>query len=230
MTKFELICVLSGIILCSAILCGFFILRYVNMRDVRIFSDVYKTNEWTNGSGPGSHPDNVKPYMALLQQYFDDPRFKTIDDLGCGDFQFMKLIHIPEDKLYTGYDLVPSVIEANKEHFGKSNVKFDTITRIEDLKDKSGDMIIVKDVMIHWSNERVWYFINNILPNYKYALLTNNFEPQSTLSNSDIYTGSFRPIDISQGPFNVKNLELVLEYESHGINKKTYLYTNPTKK
>ena len=63
----------------------------------------------------------------------------------------------------------------------------------------------------------------NVTPS-KYALITNDFEENK--SNIDIKSGHFRPINIEAAPFNMKNLEMLDTYESHGVIKKVYLYTS----
>ena len=75
---------------------------------VDAFSNVYKTNSWGNGSGPGSYIENARPYVHLLQTYFD-ARFCMIVDFGNGDWQIMRHIAIPSHNIYTGFDLVSSV-------------------------------------------------------------------------------------------------------------------------
>ncbi|MEK6733707.1 MAG: hypothetical protein AABY27_01205 [Pseudomonadota bacterium] len=121
-----------------------------------------------------------------------------------------------------------SVVDDVASKHQKPNVQFFHIHDLEDLKNEKADLLIIKDVMQHWPNEIIQYFINNILPNFKYALITNDFKENEP--NVDIKSGHFRPIDIEATPFNIKNIELLSVYESHGVTKKVYLYTNPKNK
>ena len=86
-------------------------------------------------------------------------------------------------------------------------------------------MIIIKDVLIHFPNKNIQYLINHILPNFKYALITNDFS--STNNNVEIQKGQFRTVDLAAPPFNVTNLQVILDYDSHNVKKRVYLYTNP---
>jgi hypothetical protein len=197
----------------------------VKIEEERIFSEIYDTNFWTNGSGPGSHKNNTIEYREILQEYFDDKRFKTYTDLGCGDWQIMKLINIPDNKIYKGYDIAKTVIDTNNLDYKKENISFYHINNIDLIE--SADLLIIKDVMIHWTNERVLYFINNILPKFKYAIFTEDYCTDSNILNADINFGQFRCIDITQPTFNSKSCKVISEYKTNSWNKRVYLYTNP---
>ena len=190
------------------------------------FSKIYNINEW-GGSGPGSDPNNVKPYLEILQDVFNNPKYNSFVDLGSGDWRLMATINVSEDKRYKGFDLVKKVIENAEKNHSKSNISFYHIHKLKDLVNEKADMLIIKDVMQHWSNKDIKYFLDNILPNYKYSLITNDYKKDAL--NEDIKSGHFRPIDIEKDPYNLENIELLKEYEAHGIVKRTYLYTNPNR-
>jgi len=195
--------------------------------DSYIFTNIYKTKLWGEGSGNGSDPNNAAPYLKILQSYFDNPKIKTVLDLGSGDWRLMKEINIPSDKFYKGIDLVSEVINNANSKYKKSNVRFEQISELEDIKNEKADLLIIKDVMPHWSYERITYFIKNILPNFKYALITNDYDQNL----HDIKTGDHRPFDIEDNIFHIKNdLKLILEYKAlpdSETPKRVYLYTNP---
>ena len=113
------------------------------------------------------------------------------------------------------------------------SVKFNLINDLRDLKLGSellqdADLLIVKDILIHQPNEDIHYFINNILPNVKFALITNDYT-DNDVRNQDIAVGNFRPVDLTYPPFNLKQMELVLQYVYYEVYfKRVYLYTNPT--
>jgi hypothetical protein len=192
----------------------------------QVFTHIYDTNFWTNGSGPGSHKDYTVEYRKLLQEYFNDPKFSSYVDLGCGDWQIMSLIDIPKTKTYKGYDIVRSVIDANRATYQQKNVQFyhsQDINKIE-----AGDLLIIKDVMIHWPNSKIMDFINHLLPKFKYALITNGYSSDETELNTDIEPGQFKYVDITKSPFNLQNTEMVLEYISSNQSiKRVHLYKNP---
>ena len=203
---------------------------------VKIFSGIYLNNGWEEGSGMGSNPKNAAPYIELLQQYIDDPRFNVIVDLGCGDWQIMNHIALPNNKIYKGYDVVYSIQAANISKFAKSNVQFYNINNLRDFKKQNvyGDLLIIKDVLQHLPNSEVNYFFKDILPKFKYALITNNIVhdelalAQEFTVNRDIYLGEFRPLRLMDSPFNWRNVTVVLEYPSPGPGiKQVLFYVNP---
>ena len=57
--------------------------------DSSVFSDIYEEHVWGVGSGVGSQESNTVEYRELLQRIFDDERFNSFVDFGCGDFQIM---------------------------------------------------------------------------------------------------------------------------------------------
>ena len=198
--------------------------------DSAVFNQKYENKLWGVGSGPGSYAANTVQYRELLQKMFDDDRYNSFVDFGCGDFQIMSLMKVPSHKSYSGIDVVADVIEKNKKLYGSQhpNYQFHHVEDLGALKRGSellkGDMLIVKDVLIHFPNKNIQYFIDNILPNFKYALITND---HSLSTNADIAKGSFHAVDLASPPFNLKNLQVVLEYTNPDHLKRVYLYNNP---
>ena len=206
----------------------------VSVSDSIVFSAKYARNDWGGDSGPGSRAENTVLYRKFLQKIFKSKPFQSFVDLGCGDFQIMKLIHIPANKTYRGIDVVPNIIKKNQQLFSvQGSVQFNLINDLRDLKLESellrgADLLIVKDILIHQSNADIHYFIDNILSNVKFALITNGYTNDDDL-NEEIPTGNYRPVDLTYPPFNLKNMELVLQYtyEKGESCKRVYFYTNP---
>lgn len=136
--------------------------------------------------------------------------------------QIMHLINIPQNKIYKGYDIVTSVIDKNIKYFAKDNVTFNDNTNTDNIDDV--DLLIIKDVLMHWLNKRVQYFIDNILPKFKYALITERDD--ESLVNTNIDFGEWRPVDLISSPFYVPNIENTQIYGASGVIKKIYFYKN----
>ena len=194
--------------------------------EAEIFTHIYDKNIWGGGSGVGSDPKNAQPYLKFLQEYINHLPISSIFDLGCGDWRLMSTLSIPDSITYEGFDLVSTVVDANIKMHTKRNVNFHVIRNIKDFQDQHGDFLIVKDVIQHWPNDSIQFFLKNILPNFKYALITNGFS--SLQPNSDIKLGKYRPIDLQKSPFIVGNeFDVVLDYGSSETLKRVYFYTNP---
>lgn len=202
--------------------------RDSQLTESQIFSNIYLYDIWGGGSGGGSSPENALPYMSMLKGVFLNDSIKTIVDLGCGDWQLMEKIKVPRGKLYKGYDLVESVIEANKAKHAAENIHFFKIENINDFINVKADLLVVKDVIQHWPNEQVKFFLQKVLPNFKYALITNDYEKNFGIK--DIESGGFRPIDLYDSHFEEisrkMNIRFFMDYPSHGIIKRVYIFEN----
>ena len=210
----------------------------VKVPDSVVFAQVYKKMKKLDVvSLSSSAAINTKEYRKLLQTIFDDDRYQSFVEFGCGgDFEIMKLMRVPQHKSYTGIDLVVDVVKENKRLYGNkhhANYLFYHVNDIEELDHNNGllrgHMLIVKDVLIHFSNKNIHYFIDNILSNFKYALITNDYsdKDEAVKNNIDIVDGQSRPVDLAAPPFNLTNLKVVLQYKNPGHLKRVYLHTNP---
>ena len=173
-------------------------------------------------------------YVKLLQRIFFDDRFQTFVDLGSSNFASMRLMNVPREKTYTGIDTVEESVRVNKRKYNShrySNYFFHHLVELMELKFQfKGDLLIVNNEFLNrFSNSEIQYFIDNILSNFKYALITSQ-QPTEDASqlNSNLISNSqdkFRPIDLTFPPFDLKNTDIVLQhYSSKTI---VYFYTNP---
>lgn len=183
--------------------------RRLMMNDKELFSDIYNTQEWKgwNGVGPGSTiEDGAQPFLDFLQDFIDSHEdIKSIVDMGCGYGELLKGIRLRQDVKYLGLDIVDSVIEFNKKKYIRDNFTFDTVDSVEDLGNYKGDLLILKDVIQHWSIEQILFFKEHIIPNFKYAIVVNNIKTSwKTTLNGEIRTGNSRPLDLTASPFFMK--------------------------
>jgi SAM-dependent methyltransferase len=165
-----------------------------------VFDDIYKGNGWGFGSGHGSLPRATKGYRAYLETFIRENNIKSVVDMGCGDWQFSHLIDWGGAQ-YTGLDIVPSVVEADRQKYGNGRTHFEVI-KPGQTKLPRGDLLIVKDVLQHMPTKAVQKFVAQALPHYKFALITNCIEPRNDI-NIDIEEGGFRPLDLRAQPYNV---------------------------
>jgi len=169
------------------------------------FETIYAQNIWGSGSGEGSLPTRTKGYARFLQHFIRDNRITSVVDLGCGDWQFSRFIDWSGVR-YHGFDIARPVIEENRRLYARVRVDFDVSPeQFDQLPD--ADLLIVKDVLQHWSNAAIERFLPT-LKRYPFALLTNCTPPRrrrfwkiSTTKNSDIEDGDFRYLDLRTAPF-----------------------------
>jgi SAM-dependent methyltransferase len=175
----------------------------VEMRDA--FELIYARNVWGHGSGEGSLLLHVQPYMSFLQRFLRERRISSVVDFGCGDWQFSRFL--AWDAIdYRGYDIAPSVIAANRRNYQSGRVSFHEMEAGFDQL-PAADLLIVKDVFQHWSDETVFSFLP-VLKGYSYALITNCVNPAGLTKNVPIADGGFRYLDLRLPPFNMKADEI----------------------
>lgn len=162
------------------------------------FRRIYEEQAWGHGSGPGSSPANTIEYRAFVQRFIEANGLRSVTDLGCGDWQFSRFVDWSQVD-YLGLDIVPEIVERNRERFGLPNVRFAVLDSLSDLP--GGDLLLAKEVLQHLPNRTIAEYLAAIRSKYRFALLTNAIEPQA-LVNRDIAPGGFRPICLQEPPFN----------------------------
>ena len=187
-----------------------------------VFTRIYQKGSWSEDgfSFSGSQLYYTKPYILFLQEFLKKNHIATVVDVGCGDWQTFRYINW-EGIQYTGYDVVPSIIDRNSALFGQPSIQFihaDALT----IPLPSANLLICKDVLQHLPNQEVQKLIAQLYK-FKHCLIINDVNPQTLSSkNPDIEKGDYRPIDLTQPPFNVVG-EKLLTYRA-GPTTKQVLY------
>jgi SAM-dependent methyltransferase len=166
------------------------------------FENIYATGEWgtNNGSGLGAMPKWTKPYRRFIQRFLRSQDVRSVVDVGCGDWQSSALMDWSGVD-YLGLDIVPSLIERNAARYGKPNIRFRVRTRHTDPL-PSADLFLCKDVMQHWSDRAIKEFLP-LLQGFKHVLILNELATSGRTPHRDIPDGGFRPLDLTQPPYNV---------------------------
>jgi SAM-dependent methyltransferase len=160
------------------------------------FVDLYAGGGWNaQGSGWGSQPEYNRRYRRFLERFLVYNRVGSVVDFGCGDWAFSRLVNW-HGASYLGLDCVPAVIGRNKELYERGNVRFQ-VQEFGDYRFPPCDLLIVKDVMQHWSNERVLQFLP-FTRQTPFVLLVNDFRWGE---NVDIADGQYRHLDLTRPPF-----------------------------
>jgi hypothetical protein len=159
-----------------------------------IFDSIYLNDKWGGDSGGGSRKENTKEYRKFLHQFIREKEIKSIADLGIGDFQVYDDMDFsqayPEVQLQ-GYDISKIVLDRAKKH-ATDKISFQ-LGDAREVKPEV-DLVIIKDVMIHWSNEDVKQFMSN-LPKSKYILVSHDIKDAT---EEDIVPGNYRAFDLDK--------------------------------
>ncbi|SIP91833.1 Methyltransferase domain-containing protein [Maribacter ulvicola] len=197
---------------------------------------VYEKNLWGSGgsdfySGEGSHnPEIVAPYIQAIIAFLSSHNNPiSVCDLGCGDFNVGKEL-VGYTKKTIAVDIVPELIERNKEKYNISNLEFLCVDIAKEAL-PNADCAILRQVLQHISNEEVKKVANRLC-GYKYVIVTEHLPNKDFTPNLDIISGQGTRLKKNSGilllepPFNLKILEeqeLLRVVDEHGVIV-TWLY------
>ncbi|MDP4965852.1 MAG: class I SAM-dependent methyltransferase [Salibacteraceae bacterium] len=164
-------------------------------------------------SGEGSHnPEIVEPYITAVSAFlasFSQPL--SVCDLGCGDFNVGKEL-VKFTSNYQAVDIVPSLIERNKQKFQSEQLTFHCLDiSVDDLP--KADCALVRQVLQHLSNAEVERVVRK-LSDFKYVILTEHLPMGDFEPNKDIISGQGirlkkqSGIDLLAPPFSLKVVDV----------------------
>lgn len=166
-----------------------------------IFSAYYRSNHWGDDetvSGVGSRLNatiNLRTELPVLLKQFE---IKSILDAPCGDHNWFSHVERGEIK-YVGVDIVPELVEQNRQRYGGPNTDFVNLDITRDPLPPA-DLMICRDLLAHLSFKDIGRIFNNILSSdIKYLLLTHHHE---CTGNNDAYSGGYRPLNLELFPFD----------------------------
>ena len=180
------------------------------------FSYIYKTNHWfgkNTVSGEGSEKSQTKEIQDKLPKIISELQIKSMLDLPCGDFNWMKDIGLDLDD-YIGGDIVPEIIEKNVIKYSNSKRKFKQLDIIEGTLPMV-DLIFCRDCLVHFSNDNILKSFENLKNTGSKYILTTTFTECD--ENIDIVTGDWRIINLTLAPFKLPEpLQIINENCTEG--------------
>ena len=187
------------------------------------FEQIYAKGLWATDpqgkgtSGGGSTLQATTLYRRFLQDFMAAYRIRSVVDAGCGDWEFSQALDWTGVD-YLGVDIVPAVIEANKQRFEKPNIRF-AVADIVREELPAADLLLVKDVMQHLSNADIARFARQF-GRYRHVLLVNDVDPGSlTAEPRDIASGRYRPIDPTRPPHSLPGKKIFAWRDPDGNTK-----------
>lgn len=166
------------------------------------FTETYQSNLWGDDeskSGTGSRLSATAKIRRDLQALFLDFNIETILDIGCGDFNWMRLVDFSH-RSYTGVDVVETLISGNISKYSKENISFKLSNCISDPVGKY-DLVILRDVLVHLTMEDAFCVLKNITESGSRYLLTTSFTADRNNRDLKYSASQWRTLSLHKYPF-----------------------------
>jgi SAM-dependent methyltransferase len=178
----------------------------------KIFTEIFSGQGWgrnESASGSGSSLDATEKLRKALPELLENLGVKSILDIPCGDFHWMRLV--PLEALdygihYIGADIVPELITQNTEKYGNPDREFRVLDVVSDQLPQA-DLIICRDCLVHLSPEHAFDALENMCSSGAKYLLTTTFPLHH---NIRIKTGEWYAINLCAEPFPLPQPLLIL--------------------
>ena len=172
------------------------------------FTEIYENNLWCSPesvSGGGSEMQNTKVIRRELPVLLQKFGIKSILDIPCGDWNWMKDVDLCGAS-YIGADIVEPLIGLNKANY--TNIDFRVLDLINDTLPKV-DLIFVRDCLGHLSNDNVSLALRNCQESGSKYLLATSFTKWDM--NPDVENGGWKCINLMIPPFQLNPIYLINE-------------------
>lgn len=186
-----------------------------------VFTKIYQHRTWGDGpsvSGDGSSLEQTARWRAEVPGLLARLGIESMLDVPCGDFYWMREVAGLPTR-YIGGDIVPALIEGNRERYGAPGRHFEVLDIARDPLPKV-DLIHCRDCLVHLPLEMARQALSNFKRSGSTYLLTTTF-PKTGRKNIDISVGEWRPLDLELAPFGfpppIWSLAEVPELSADGI-------------
>lgn len=153
-----------------------------------------------NFSGTGSTLEYTSNLRQELPKLLDRLGVKTVLDVPCGDFYWMKHLLAEVNVEYIGGDIVLPLIESHNARHKNAKTTFVHIDLTADRL-PGADIMICRDCLFHLSFHDIDGFLQNFVESGIPFLLTTTHINEGLFRNRDIVTGDFRLLDLFSSPF-----------------------------
>lgn len=155
---------------------------YLGLGTAEVFERIYRHSAWGRApqtdtpfySGPGSHdPAIVEPYVQAIKHFLAglDSAPDAVD-LGCGDFHVGRQLR-EHCAAYVACDIVPALIDFNRDRFGGLEVDFRVVDITRDALPE-GDVAFLRQVLQHLSNEAIAQVVPKLQSAFSHLILTEH--------------------------------------------------------
>jgi len=166
-----------------------------------VFSEIFEQRTWGDDesvSGPGSTLARTATFRDEIALLLKSLSANTLLDAGCGDFNWLKETQLGAVR-YFGVDVVPKLIARNQQAFGNDTRTFLNLDMTKDSLPRA-DVILCRDALVHFSLGDIRSALRNFKRSESTYLLATTFAELG--KNTEIVTGSWRPINLQLAPFS----------------------------
>ena len=178
-----------------------------------VFRDIFQFNRWNDAesvSGVGSNRRYTRNLRRALPRLLRKYAIRSILDVPCGDFAWMKNVPLDPEMQYMGGDIVHELVERLQKEFSSPQRRFERLDLVSSPLPKA-DILICRDCFIHLSNADVFKALSNFARSDIKYILTTTY--RFGRINADIATGQFRAINLQAAPFSLPPpIETIVDY------------------
>lgn len=182
---------------------GFLFRAWMKTRSTAtVFTGIYRQRAWTDAesvSGPGSNLAATARLREELPVLLGRLGVRRFLDLPCGDFHWLQHAALG-DIHYIGADIVPALVEHNRRAYGSPAREFHVLNLITDPL-PAADLLLSRDCLVHLSARDALAALRNIARSEIRHVLLTTFP--AIRQNEDVYTGGWRPLNLTLPPFSL---------------------------
>ncbi len=197
--------------------------RFRRASTAEVFTYIHERNKWgdaSSRSGSGSTLERTDRLRQELPGLLRALEVRSLLDLPCGDFFWMQHMELPVEQ-YIGADIVDTLVEENRRHYGGNNRRFQRLDLLTDPLPPV-DAILCRDCLVHFSFRDIQRALDNIRASGATWLLTTHFP--DIARNVDIVTGKHRALNLTRPPLSwPAPRQGILEYDAGPRRGRKYL-------
>ena len=183
-------------------------LRWVHRKSWRflpmeyVFTKTYEHGGWgcaESVSGKGSSYAETKIIREQLPVLFRELGIKSVLDIPCGDFHWMKEV-APAVEKYIGADVVKDLVATNNRRYRSDHVEFVFADAVRGPLPRA-DVILCRDMLVHFPFREIQRALKTFQASGAEYLLATTFTERET--NADIEIADWRPLNLQRPPFSL---------------------------
>ncbi len=169
------------------------------------FTAIYNSNLWGAAdtvSGPAASLENTEALRRHLPAIFEKYAVRTLFDVPCGDFHWMKHVVAEYPMTYIGGDIVLPMIEANNARYGNARTSFIHFDAARDQLPQA-DLYLCRGLLSLLSFADGMNALRRFAESKIPYILASTHKTNFGVANIDIKSGDFRRIDMFSAPFSL---------------------------